>query len=146
MSDFLFCTSCRIPLADHQQLCPFCEVEGRGVKSMYCPPCGIRLYQPRCPYCGTEGAYPMLDNHVRDLFLVIVRGFQENGPVPEAAMRLLRLLYTAGIYNKHRESLEACLNTLEETLTVASSGAKTLIIYLIMEYCDNSTEWFNHKI
>jgi hypothetical protein len=128
-------------MADHQQLCPFCEVEGRALNSMYCPPCGIRLYQPFCSSCGTAGAYPELDARKKELFLIIIRGFSMDSAIPEAAMKLLRILHTAGIYNEHRESLEACLSVFEESPIHYST--RSLLIYLATEYRDNSEEWFN---
>jgi RNA polymerase subunit RPABC4/transcription elongation factor Spt4 len=130
-------------LDEHQQLCPYCNLEGRGIPSnnMYCPSCAIRLDKPTCPYCGSEGAYPIFDKHREDLFLLIVRGFEINSSVPIAAMHLLRMLYTAGIYNAHCESLEACVRTLDERMP--SHSIKPLLLYLVKEYRDNSAEWFN---
>jgi len=133
-----FCMQCRITLEDHQQLCPFCKGEGCKIKGVYCPTSGIRLHQSHCPYCGTEAASPDLEANKKELFLVLIRGFQADSPEPEAAMHLLRLLYTAGIYTEHRESLDACLNALDESHAIVP-----LIIYLLAEYRGDSEEWFN---
>lgn len=142
-----YCTQCRFVMDEHQQLCPYCHAEGRRLNSMYCPPCGIRIHQPQCPRCGTDGAYPMLSEDKKEVFLAIVRGFYSDLPVPKAAMYLLRLLHIAGIYNEHRESIEACLSVMEESqelIPLASYKVMPLVIYLALEYRDNSAEWFNH--
>ena len=140
-----YCAPCRFVMED-QQLCPYCHAEGRRLNSLYCPPCGIRIYQPRCPQCKAEGVHPMLNSHKKELFFTIIREFQVDSPVPEAAMHLLRLLHSAGIYNEHRESIEACLSVMEESqelIPLASYKVMPLIVYLAMEYCDNSAEWLN---
>jgi hypothetical protein len=140
-----YCAPCRFVMED-QQLCPYCHAEGRRLNSLYCPPCGIRIYQPRCPQCDAEGVHPMLNSHKKELFFTIIREFQVDSPVPEAAMHLLRLLHSAGIYNEHRESIEACLSVMEESqelIPLASYKVMPLIVYLAMEYCDNSAEWLN---
>jgi len=140
-----YCAPCRFVMED-QQLCPYCHTEGRRLNSLYCPPCGIRIYQPRCPQCEAEGVHPMLNSHKKELFFTIIREFQVDSPVPEAAMHLLRLLHSAGIYNEHRESIEACLSVMEESqelIPLASYKVMPLIVYLAMEYCDNSAEWLN---
>jgi len=80
----------------------------------------------------------MLNGHKKELFFTIMREFQVDSPVPEAAMRLLCLLHDAGIYNKHRESIEACVSVMEE-----SKEIMPLIVYLATEYRDNSAEWLN---
>ena len=80
----------------------------------------------------------MLNSHRKELFLDIMRGFQADSSVHEDAMRLLRLLNTAGVYNKHRESIEACVSVMEE-----SQEIMPLIVYLAKEYRDNSAEWLN---
>jgi hypothetical protein len=88
----------------------------------------------------------MLSDEKKELFLTIVRGFYSDFDVPEAAMRLLRLLHDAGIYNEHRESIEACLSVMEESkelIPMPSYMVMPLIVYLAMEYRDNSAEWFN---
>ena len=139
-----YCTKCRFVMDG--QLCPYCHEEGRRLHSMYCPPCGIRIYQPQCPRCGTHGAYPMLSDDKKELFLAIVRGFYSDSDVPDEAMRLLRLLHSAGIYNEHRESIEACLSVMEESkelIPMPSYMVMPLVIYLAMEYRDNSAEWLN---
>ena len=132
-----YCTECRFVMED-QQLCPYCQTEGRRLNSLYCPPCGIRIYQPKCPHCEAEGVHPMLNSHKKELFFTIMREFQVDSPVPEAAIRLLRLLHDAGIYNTHRESIEACVSVMEE-----SQEIMPLIVYLAAEYRDNSEEWLN---
>ena len=131
-----YCASCRFVMDD--QLCPYCQTEGRRLNSLYCPPCGIRIHQPKCPHCEAEGVYPMLNGHRKELFLDIMRGFQADSHVHEDAMHLLRLLHTAGIYNMHRESIEACVSVMEE-----SQEIMPLVIYLAKEYRDNSAEWLN---
>jgi hypothetical protein len=88
----------------------------------------------------------MLSNDKKELFLTIVRGFYSDSDVPEAAMRLLHLLHDAGIYNKHRESIEACVSVMEELkelMPMPSYMVMPLIVYLAMEYRDNSAEWLN---
>ena len=140
-----YCVSCRFVM-DDQQLCPYCHKEGRRLISLYCPPCGIRIHQPKCPHCEAEGVYPMLNSHKKELFFTIVRGFYSDSDVPEAAMRLLRLLHDAGIYNTHRESIEACVSVMEESkelMPMPSYMVMPLIVYLAMEYRDNSAEWLN---
>ena len=145
MSMPYYCTTCRFVI-DDKQLCPYCHTEGRRLNSLYCPPCGIRIHQPQCPRCGTHGAYPMLSDEKKELFLTIVRGFYSDSDVPDEAMRLLRLLHSAGIYNEHRESIEACLSVMEESkelIPMPSYMVMPLVIYLAMEYRDNSAEWLN---
>lgn len=140
-----YCTQCHF-LMDDQQLCPYCHAEGRRLNSLYCPPCGIRVHSSHCPRCGTQGVYPMLSEDKKEVFLAIVRGFYSDLPVHEAAMKFLRILHTAGIYNEHRESIEACMSVMEESkelIPLASYSVMPLIIYLAMEYRDNSAEWFN---
>ena len=143
-----YCASCRFVM-DDQQLCPYCQTEGRRLNSLYCPPCGIRIYQPKCPHCEAEGVYPMLNSHRKELFLDIMRGFQTDSSVHEAAMRLLRLLHDAGIYNTHRESIEACVSVMEESkelMPMPSYMVMPLIVYLAKEYRDNSAEWLNLRV
>jgi hypothetical protein len=88
----------------------------------------------------------MLSDEKKELFLTIVRGFYSDSDVPDEAMRLLRLLHSAGIYNEHRESIEACLSVMEESkelFPLPSYMVMPLVIYLAMEYRDNSAEWLN---
>ena len=78
-----------------------------------------------------------------------MRGFQADSSVHEDAMRLLRLLNTAGVYNKHRESIEACVSVMEESkelMPMPSYMVMPLIVYLAMEYRDNSAEWLNLRV
>jgi hypothetical protein len=131
-----YCAPCRFVMED--QLCPYCHTEGRRLNSLYCPPCGIRIHQRQCPQCAAEGVHPMLNSHKKELFFTIMREFKVDSPVPEAAMRLLRLLHDAGVYNKHRESIEACVSVMEE-----SQEIMPLITYLAVEYRDHSAEWLN---
>ena len=83
----------------------------------------------------------MLNSHRKERFLDIMREFQADSSVHEDAMRLLRLLHTAGIYNEHRESIEACVSVMEE-----SQEIMPLIVHLAREYRDNSEEWLNHHV
>ena len=78
-----------------------------------------------------------------------MREFQADSSVHEDAMRLLRLLNTAGVYNKHRESIEACVSVMEESkelMPMPSYMVMPLIVYLAMEYRDNSAEWLNLRV
>ena len=91
----------------------------------------------------------MLNSHKKELFFTIVRGFYSDSDVPEAAMRLLRLLHDAGIYNTHRESIEACVSVMEESkelMPMPSYMVMPLIVYLAKEYRDNSAEWLNLRV